>query len=150
MSYVLGTFLAGIMLGETEFHQQINAEIRPFRDVLLALFFVSIGMLVNITTWLDTWIWILLLLIAIMIGKSILIIILCRFANNDLKTATKSGLILAQGGEFGFAILTLALTNRLLPAEYGQVVLAALLISFALAPFIIKYNQKLSNLVGSR
>lgn len=144
ISYALGAFVAGIMLGETEFRHQINVEIRPFRDVLLGLFFVSIGMLVNVTTWFDTWIWILLLLMAIMIGKTVLIVVLCRLLKYDLARATRTGVVLSQGGEFGFAILTVALTNRLLPPDYGQVVLAALLISFALAPIIIRYNEKIA------
>lgn len=144
ISYALGAFLAGIMLGETEFRHQINVEIRPFRDVLLGLFFVSIGMLVNITTWLDTWVWILLLLIALMIGKASLIIILCRFLKYDWECAIRTGVVLSQGGEFGFAILTVALAHKLLPPEYGQVVLAVLLITFALAPIIIGYNEKIA------
>jgi len=144
ISYALGTFLAGMMLGETEFRKQITIEIRPFRDILLGLFFVSIGMLVNITMWAATWIWILLLLIALMVGKTVLIITLCRLSKNDLASASRTGIILAQGGEFGFAILTLALTNKLLPPDYGQVVLAALLITFALAPIIIRHNKKIA------
>lgn len=144
MTFALGAFLSGIMLGETEFRHQIKSEIRPFRDVLLGLFFVSIGMLANVTTWLDTWYWILLLLIAIMLGKTSLIIILCRLAKYNQETATRTGLILGQGGEFGFAILALALTTQLLPVDYGQVVLAALLISFAFAPIIIRYNKEIA------
>lgn len=146
-SYAMGAFLAGIMLGETEFRHQIEIEIRPFRDVLLGLFFVSIGMLVNITTWLDTWVWILLLLVAMMIGKTLLITLLCRFSKHDMVSATRTGVVLSQGGEFGFAILTVALANNLLPPSYGQVVLAALLITFALAPIIIRYNGKLAKLL---
>lgn len=137
-------FLAGIMLGETQFRHQINIEIRPFRDVLLGLFFVSIGMLVNITTWFHTWIWILLLLIALMIGKTLLIIILCRFSKYDLVSSTRTGLVLSQGGEFGFAILSLALAKELIPLDYSQAVLATLLITFALAPIIIRYNEKIA------
>lgn len=144
MSYALGAFLAGIMLGETEFRHQIEAEIRPFRDVLLGLFFISIGMLVNISTWADTWAWILVLLAGIMLGKSLLIVLLCRFLNYDFSCATRTGVILSQGGEFGFAILSVALVNHLLPTDYGQVVLASLLISFALAPIIIKYNKTIA------
>lgn len=146
LSYALGAFLAGIMLGETEFKHQINVEIRPFRDVLLGLFFVSIGMLVDITTILDTWIWILLLLVALMIGKTVLIILLCYLSNNDWASSARTGVVLSQGGEFGFAILTLALAKGLLPPEDGQVILATLLITFALAPIIIRYNKAITNI----
>lgn len=143
MSYALGAFLAGIMLGETEYRHQINVEIRPFRDVLLALFFVSIGMLVNVTIWIHTWVWILLLLVALMIGKTLLIVLLCRLSKYKMATALRTGVVLSQGGEFGFAILTLAITHKLLPPDYGQVVLAALLITFAFAPIIIRNNKRI-------
>ncbi len=147
MTLALGAFLSGIMLGETEFRHQIKSEIRPFRDILLGLFFVSIGMLANIDTWLDTWFWILLLLMGIMIGKTVLIIALCRVSNYPLETATRTGVILSQGGEFGFAIFTVANSAHLLPPEFSQVVLAALLISFALAPIIIRYNGAITKLL---
>lgn len=145
LSYALGAFLAGIMLGDTEYRHQIDVEIRPFRDVLLGLFFISVGALVNITTWGQTWGWIALLLVALLLGKSLLIAVLCRLSWVDARTSLRSGVILAQGGEFGFAILTLALTNNLLPEDYGQVVLAGLLISFALAPIIIQHNEKIAD-----
>ncbi|KTD24725.1 monovalent cation-H antiporter-2, CPA2 family [Legionella lansingensis] len=144
MTLALGAFLSGIMLGETQFRHQIKSEIRPFRDVLLGLFFVSIGMLANVTTWGDTWDWILLLLIALIVGKSLLIISLCWLVRYDIETAIRTGLILGQGGEFGFAILALALSTQLLPMDYGQVVLGALIISFALGPIIIRHNQRIA------
>jgi len=150
ISYALGAFLAGIMLGETEYRPQIEAEIRPFRDVLLGLFFISIGMLVNVTTWPEAWLWILLVLVGLLLGKTLLIILLCRLSKYDYETATRTGLLLAQGGEFGFAILTLALSHRLLPVAWGQSVLAALLISFMLAPIIIRYNQPIARFFFKR
>ena len=76
LSLALGAFLAGIMLGETEYREQIEIEIRPFRDILLGLFFISIGMLLNIHTWNVTWHWILLLFAAIVIFKALLITVL--------------------------------------------------------------------------
>ncbi|KTD07599.1 cation:proton antiporter [Legionella jamestowniensis] len=144
MTLALGAFLSGIMLGETQFRHQIKSEIRPFRDVLLGLFFVSIGMLANITTWADTWYWILLLLIALMVAKSLLIMCLCWFTHYGIATAVRTGLILGQGGEFGFAILALALSTQLIPLDYGQVILAALIISFALSPMIIRNNKQVA------
>lgn len=144
MTFALGAFLSGIMLGETEYRQKIKDEIRPFRDVLLGLFFVSVGMLANISTWLGTWIWIVLTLCAVMIGKAMVIIFLSRLSTYDTQTSIRTGLILAQGGEFGFAVLGLGLDNQLIPMDYGQVVLAALIISFASAPIIIRHNQRIA------
>lgn len=145
LSYALGAFLAGIMLAETEFRHQIKVEIRPFRDILLGLFFMSIGMLANIHTWYQTWQWITLLVIALVFGKMALITLISRLTGHDLPVAMRTGIILAQGGEFGFAILTLALTHSILPPEYGQVILAALLISIAISPLLIHFNKQIAS-----
>jgi CPA2 family monovalent cation:H+ antiporter-2 len=144
LSYALGAFLAGIMLGETEFRHQIEVEIRPFRDLLLGLFFISIGMLLNIKNWEATGLWIGLLLMAIFLGKSLLIIALSRIMRFSLRTSLRTGIVLAQSGEFGFAILTLALAHQLVSPEYAQVVLSALLISFAISPLLIQNNEKIT------
>lgn len=141
LSYALGAFLAGLMLAETEFRHQIEIEIRPFRDILLGLFFITIGMLTDVSHWDDTWMWILLLVIALIMGKFLLITIISRLTGTPLSESCRTGLVLAQGGEFGFALLTLALNNNILPPDYDQVILAALLISIALAPIITRYNQ---------
>ncbi len=145
LSFALGAFLAGMMLAETEFRHQIAVEIRPFRDILLGLFFITIGMLTDVSQWYQTWTWILLLFLTLTLAKMLLITILGRLSGNTFSVACRTGLVLAQGGEFGFALLTLALTEKILPPEYGQVTLAALLLSIALSPIIIRYNKKIAN-----
>jgi monovalent cation:H+ antiporter-2, CPA2 family len=150
MTYAMGAFLSGIMLGETEFRPQIRDEIRPFRDVLLGLFFVSVGMLANVGTWADTWFWIMIVLFAVMVGKAILVILLSQASGYGRENSLRSGIILAEGGEFGFSILAIALDNSLLPFSYGQVVLAALLISFAFAPILVKFNDPIARWIMRR
>lgn len=145
LSFALGAFLAGIMLAETEFRHQIEIEVRPFRDILLGLFFITIGMLANVTTWLHTWFWIAFLVFALVIGKMAVIILISRLSGNSTSTALRTGLVLAQGGEFGFAILTLALSENIIPAEQGQIILAGLLISIAIAPLLIFFNKKIAH-----
>lgn len=147
LSLALGAFVAGMMLGETEFRHQVEAEIRPFRDVLLGLFFITIGMLFNIQLLPQVWPWVLLLLSALVLFKLILVTGLCRLMGCDGSVALRTGIILAHGGEFGFAILMLALSGDLLPADYGQVILAALLISMAMAPLLIRFNGQLVSLI---
>ncbi len=144
LSYALGAFLAGIMLAETEFRHQIEIEIRPFRDILLGLFFISIGMLSDFSHWIAVWPWIVLLLSALTVGKMLLISTLSRFAAIKPTECARTGLVLAQGGEFGFAILTLALQKDMMPPEYGQVVLAALLLSISISPILIRFNKQIS------
>ncbi|HEX2548934.1 MAG TPA: cation:proton antiporter, partial [Gammaproteobacteria bacterium] len=146
LSYALGAFLSGLMLAETEFRHQIEVEIRPFRDILLGLFFITIGMLTNVSTWADTWFWILLLVVALVLGKMLLITFISRLLGNNSPTSLRTGIILSQGGEFGFAVLTLSLSNGILPEDYGQVVLAALLISIALSPILIRFNKQIAEL----
>ena len=143
LSLALGAFVAGIMLGETEYRHQLEAEIRPFRDVLMGLFFISVGMLFNLSLLPEVWTWVLLLLSAMVVFKLLLVAGLCRLAGWDTAVSLRTGLTLAHGGEFSFAILILALAGGLLPPDYGQVVLAALLISMALAALLIRFNGPL-------
>ncbi len=144
LSFALGAFLAGVMLSETEFRHQVESEIRPFRDVLLGLFFVSIGMMLNIRLMPDVWHWVLLLLTVLMVAKLLLVMGLCRLAGWNSAVSMRTGLILAHGGEFGFAILIIALDANLFSADVAQIVLAALLFSIGLAPFILCYNGKIT------
>ena len=140
LSLALGAFVAGMMLGETEFRHQVEAEIRPFIDLLLGLFFITIGMLLNVGLLPELWPQILLLLMLLLVFKLILIGGLCRLAGWDNAVSLRTGLVLAHGGEFGFAILALALSGDILPVESSQVVLAALLVSMGLAPLLIRAN----------
>lgn len=144
LSPALGGFVAGMMLGESAFRHTIEAEIRPFRDVLLALFFVTIGMLLDLSVLPAGWPWILLLLSGLVVFKFALVFTLCRISQMPLRTSTRTALVLAHGGEFGFAILALALNAELLPPDYGQVVLASLLLSMAIAPLALRFNEPLT------
>jgi len=144
LSLALGAFLAGMMLGETEYRHQIEIEIRPFRDVLLGLFFITIGMLLNLKALPEIWLEVLTLLISIVVAKTIIIMLLSALLKNDKIVALRTGIILAQGGEFGFALLALAMNNHLLHDQTAQIVLAALVFSMALAPFLIRFNHKIA------
>jgi len=93
------------------------------------------------------WQWVLLTLAALLGFKLILIAVLCRVAGWDFSVAMRTGLVLAHGGEFGFAILTLAISKQMFEPSYGQVILAALLISMGLAPLLIRFNGRLAALV---
>ncbi|EKD91871.1 MAG: Potassium efflux system protein [uncultured bacterium] len=150
LSYALGAFIAGMMLAECKQRLKIKAEIRPFRDLLLGLFFISIGMLANMVMWIEYWRWILLFTCALMIAKPLLVIFLSRLARFDLSTSVRTGLLIAQGGEFGFAILLLALKNHLILDAWGQTILAGMLISFFFSSLLIRYNAPLSQYILKR
>jgi CPA2 family monovalent cation:H+ antiporter-2 len=142
LSLALGAFLAGIMLGESEYRHQIETEVRPFRDVLMGLFFISIGAQLDLTVLPDIWPWVLLTGGGLVIGKGLLITAITRLGGHEMGVAVRSGAVLAQGGEFGFALLALALANNLLSLEQSQPVLAAIILSMALAPILIRHNGR--------
>ncbi|MEW8430049.1 MAG: potassium transporter, partial [gamma proteobacterium symbiont of Ctena orbiculata] len=144
LSLALGAFLAGMMLGETEYRHQIEADIRPFQDVLLGLFFITVGMRVDLLSLVPLLHWVLLLAIALILVKAGIILLLVRLSGRPLETAFRSGLLLAQGGEFGFVLLDLSLQSSLIAGEAGQILFAAIIISMAISPFLIRYNGRLA------
>ena len=139
LSLALGAFVAGMLISETEYRYQVEADIKPFRDVLLGLFFVTIGMMLNLGNVLSGLGWIVLVLLILLPFKAVVVALLARWLDGDWGTALRSGLGLAQGGEFGFVLLTLAGGVNLLPPEVMQNVLAAMLISMVIAPFLIQH-----------
>ncbi|MEM7027038.1 MAG: monovalent cation:proton antiporter-2 (CPA2) family protein [Pseudomonadota bacterium] len=145
LSLALGAFLAGLMLSETEYKHQIQSDIRPFRDVLMGLFFISVGAQLDIFVVFDEWIWIGLLTAGLIIGKGSVIILLTKLFGYEMPVAFRTGLVLGQAGEFGFAILVLALSNQLLNLEETQPIIAAALISMIISPVLIRYNSTLAN-----
>ncbi|MBW9265687.1 monovalent cation:proton antiporter-2 (CPA2) family protein [Candidatus Thiodiazotropha sp. LNASS1] len=146
LSLALGAFLAGMMLGETEYRHQIEADIRPFQDVLLGLFFITVGMRVDLLSLLPHLQWVFLIAAALIAVKAVIILLLVRQTKQSSATAFRSGLLLAQGGEFGFVLLDLSLQSSLIPGEAGQLLFAAIIISMAISPFLIRYNGKLTEI----
>jgi CPA2 family monovalent cation:H+ antiporter-2 len=144
MSMAFGAFLAGMVLGETEFRHQVESVIRPFRDVLIGLFFVGIGMLIEPARLPALWHWGLLGAAALLLVKTLLVAYIVRRAGIDALTAWRTGLLLAVGGEFGFALLAFALGDGSIDPLAGQVVLTSVLFSMIVAPFLIRYNHALA------
>lgn len=141
LSLALGAFVAGMLISETEYRYQVEEDIKPFRDVLLGLFFVTIGMLLDVRAVLAGVGWVLLLLLVLLPFKAALVALLARRMSGSWGTAIRSGLGLAQAGEFGFVLLTLAGSENLLPANVMQNVLAAMLLSMLAAPFLIQHAE---------
>lgn len=144
LSLAFGAFLAGMMLGETEFRHQVEAAIRPFRDVLLGLFFVGIGMLFDPAAAARVWHWALLGTAIMMASKTLLVAWLVRRAGADELSAWRTGLLVAVGGEFGFALLSLAIGAKLVTPGVDQAVLLAVLFSMIAGPFVIRYNHAIA------
>ncbi len=141
LSLALGAFVAGMLISETEYRYQVEEDIKPFRDVLLGLFFVTIGMMLNMNSVISGFGWVLLVLLILLPFKAVVVALLVRWFAKDWGVGIRTGLGLAQAGEFGFVLLTLAGEVHLLPPEIMQNVLAAMLISMLIAPFLIQHAE---------
>lgn len=144
LSLALGAFLAGMLISETEFRYQVEADIKPFRDVLLGLFFVTIGMLLDLGAVVANFLWIALTLGLLLAGKMLLVAGLAMVKGVDRGVAMRTALSLAQAGEFGFVLLSQAGDLRLVDPLTLQVVLTAMVLSMLAAPFIIHHNEFLA------
>jgi CPA2 family monovalent cation:H+ antiporter-2 len=144
LSLALGSFLAGMLLSETEYKHQIESEIRPFRDILMGIFFITVGTKLNLKVLPELWQPVLLLVTGLTLGKALLIAGLTRLFTGNGQAAWRTGLVLAQGGEFGFALLALALGNGLMHPNESQAALAAIVVSMAISPLMIRYNESIS------
>lgn len=141
LSLALGAFLAGMLISETEYRYQVEEDIKPFRDVLLGLFFVTIGMLLDVQVVIENFLWVFLILVTIVIFKTGVIIGLSRLFGANLSVAFRTGMSLAQAGEFGFVLLAQASTLRVIDNTVLQPVLAAMVLSLFIAPFLIEYSE---------
>ncbi|TDI73519.1 MAG: potassium transporter [Betaproteobacteria bacterium] len=144
LSLALGAFLAGMLISETEYRHQVEDDIKPFRDILLGLFFVTIGMLLDIETVIQNFMWVMLLLIALITIKASLIAGLSHLFKADSSVAVRTGLSLAQGGEFGFVLLAQANNLGIVDNPTMQPVLAAIVLSMLAAPFIIEHSENMA------
>lgn len=150
LSLALGAFIAGMLISETEFKHQVETDIRPFHDVLLGLFFISIGMMLDWHIVLERWPLVLLLLIVPVVFKLVLVTVLARLLGATSGVSLRTGLYLAQAGEFGFVLLALAQQSSLIPPALLNPILASMVLSMLATPFIIMYsNQIVMKLVAS-
>jgi len=138
LSPALGAFLAGMLLGESNYRHQIEADIRPFRDILLGLFFVSIGMLIDLQLFASHGLAILGLTLALLAIKGVVVAVLVKLRGSDSETAWRSGVALAQGGEFCFALMAQMQQTRLLPEDLGHLLLAATFCSMLVTPLMLR------------
>lgn len=144
LSPALGAFLAGMLLGESHYRHQIEADIRPFRDILLGVFFVSIGMLIDLQLFVSDGLLILGLTVGLMIIKGVVVALLVKWRGSDSETAWRSGLALAQGGEFCFALMAQMQQNSMLPEKLGALLLAATFCSMLLTPILLRAAPRIA------
>ncbi|NRA60661.1 MAG: cation:proton antiporter [Psychrobium sp.] len=144
LSAALGAFLSGMMLGESKYRHQLDADIRPFKDILMGLFFVSIGMMLNISLLSHQAFLLLALLPLLVLIKILAVVGIYYFKRSKRRYALKSGIYLAQIGEFGFVVLALAQQNELLNPQTVSLVIALGVLSMALTPFLMHYADRIT------
>lgn len=141
LSMALGAFLAGMMLGESQYKHQLEADIRPYRDILLGLFFVTVGMKLNINVVFSSPGIIISLLICFMVIKVLVVRLLAKRAGESSKDAWAAGIMLAQMGEFGFVLIALASQVEILPPTTASILLGTGVLSMAITPYMISHAR---------
>ena len=144
LSLAFGGFLAGMMLGDTEFRHQVESSIRPFRDVLLGLFFIGIGMRFNPAEIVSIWHWALLGTLLILASKVAIVAALVRGIGVDTRVAWRTGLMMSVGGEFGLALIAIALDSGVIDMQLGQIAITSVLLSMIAGAVLIRFNDPLT------
>ncbi|MGO3858446.1 MAG: cation:proton antiporter domain-containing protein [Neisseriaceae bacterium] len=145
LSLALGAFVAGMLISETDYRYQVEEDIRPFRDMLLGFFFITVGMKLNIQALLANIDLVLILLAMAVIAKAVIVFAAAKAFKYKTKDSLTTALYLAQGGEFGFVLLAISGQLKLLTPESEQAAIAAILISMLIAPFLIAASSKIVN-----
>lgn len=149
LSMALGAFLAGLLLAETEFRHQIEAEIEPFKGLLLGLFFMSVGMNIDFVLAFERGVWVVLSVLGLIAIKTVIGTVLARLFLPNWGTSLRTGLMLAEAGEFAFVVIGQAtLIYGILPAETGQFMVVVAGLSMALTPVLASIGQKLESMLG--
>jgi CPA2 family monovalent cation:H+ antiporter-2 len=144
LSLALGAFLAGMMLAETEFRHQIEATIRSYREILLGLFFITVGMLLDVALLLRHFPMVAAIVAGMLLLKAAVVTAAAKPATRSWFKALRTGVVVGQGGEFGFALLTLLLRRELLDPGVVQPLLAAIVLSMVLSPILIRHNRRIT------
>lgn len=142
-TYSLGAFVAGMIIAETRYHHKVEADIAPFKDLLLGTFFVTVGMKIDLGLFLDHFGEIIAILLAVMVIKAIVILGVVKIHSQG-KIAFKTAVALSQVGEFSFAIFALAGNYKLIPDQLSQILVLIVVLSIILTPFILSNLSKIS------
>jgi CPA2 family monovalent cation:H+ antiporter-2 len=147
LSLALGAFLAGMMLAETEFRHQVEATIRSYREVLLGLFFITVGMMLDVPLLLRTLPLVTAILAGMLVLKASVVAVAAQPATKNWFKSLRTGVVVSQGGEFGFALLTLLLRRELADPAVVQPLLAATVLSMVASPMLIRHNRRITRAI---
>lgn len=141
LSMAMGAFLAGVMLSESSFRHQLEADIEPFRGLLLGLFFMGVGMSLDLSLVLNNWLWLLAIVTVYVIGKGLGIFIVAAFTRLSVTESIMRTTIMAHGGEFAFVLFSAAATVGILSPDNHATLTAAVIVSMLLSPLLILVQQ---------
>ena len=143
LSLALGAFIAGLLVAETEYQHQVEDDIVPFKGIFMGLFFMTVGMSIDLNLIGDKLWLIVLLTLLLIVGKALVIILLCRLFRFPFGSAIHAGLLLSQGGEFAFILFGLASEQGIINPELAQVLLLLVTVSMAITPLLSLIGKKL-------
>lgn len=145
LSMALGAFVGGMLISETAYRHQVEADIRPFRDIFLGFFFITVGMMLDIGYVFSHFPLLLLALFLLVAGKGVVVLVISLLARSTLDVALRTAAQLAQAGEFGLVLIGLAREQKLIADDVFQITLTAMLLSMFIAPFLISQATRLSS-----
>ncbi|HCL86193.1 monovalent cation:proton antiporter-2 (CPA2) family protein [Pulveribacter sp.] len=143
LSLALGAFIAGVLVSETEYRHQVGTDIRPFHDVLLGLFFITVGMMLDWHILIERWALVLALLLVPLLAKTAIIVALARVQGATAGVSLRTALFVGQAGEFGFVLLSLMQTHALVEPALMNPVLAAMVLSMLATPFLVLHSNRI-------
>ncbi|QJD67857.1 potassium transporter [Xanthomonas campestris pv. badrii] len=144
LSMAMGAFLAGVLLSESTFRHQIEADIEPFRGILLGLFFLGVGMSLDLRVVVADWRLIVTGVLALMLGKAVCIYVVARLMRSDHRQALDRGVLMAQGGEFAFVLFAAAAASGVIDAQVNASLTAIVVLSMALTPLFVLLQRRLT------
>ncbi|MBI4291711.1 MAG: cation:proton antiporter [Betaproteobacteria bacterium] len=148
LSLALGAFVGGMLVSETIYRHQVAADIRPFRDIFLGIFFVTVGMMLDVGFVLGSIDRLALAVALLVVGKGTVVLLVALASRNSLDVALRTSAQLAQAGEFGLVLMQLAFEQKLVGTGVFQVTVSAMLISMFLAPFLIERVSRMTGLMS--
>lgn len=148
LSMALGAFLAGMMLSESQYRHQLEADIRPFRDILMGLFFITVGMKLELNVLVFQFHWILLGLVVLIALKTLMVRLSVFVFKQNKQDAWAAGMKLSQMGEFSFVIAALAFQNQLISSQQSSLVISVGLLSMAMTPWLINYSGQFAKWIS--
>ena len=148
LSLALGAFIGGMLISETMYRHQVEADVRPFRDILLGLFFVSVGMMLDLVYVLTHFPLLLLAVFLLVTGKGLVVLLVAALSRSRLDVGLRTAAQLAQAGEFGLVLIQLGFSLKLIGQDVFQLTLSAMLVSMFVAPFLIEWAARFSGQIA--